>query len=92
MLLAQRGFRVQVSEKQDVIGGRNAEVRLGDYRFDLGPTFLMMKFLLDDLFIEGGRPIWRIRPRNAPRRSRTLVYARLPACFSFSGILRGNAG
>src|SRR3954451_15796273 len=55
MLLAQRGFRVQVFEKQDVIGGRNAEVSLGDYRFDLGPTFLMMKFLLDELFAEGGR-------------------------------------
>ncbi len=55
MLLAQRGFRVQVFEKQDVIGGRNAEVRLGYYRFDLGPTFLMMKFLLDELFAEGGR-------------------------------------
>lgn len=55
MLLAQRGFRVQVFEKQDVIGGRNAKVRLGEYRFDLGPTFLMMKFLLDELFAEGGR-------------------------------------
>jgi phytoene desaturase len=55
MLLAQRGFRVQVFEKQDVIGGRNAELRLGDYRFDLGPTFLMMKFLLDELFEEVGR-------------------------------------
>jgi phytoene desaturase len=55
MLLAQRGFRVQVFEKQDVIGGRNAELRLGEYSFDLGPTFLMMKFLLDELFIEGGR-------------------------------------
>jgi len=55
MLLAQRGFRVQVFEKQDVIGGRSAEVRLGEYRFDLGPTFLMMKFLLDELFVEAGR-------------------------------------
>lgn len=55
MLLAQRGFRVQVFEKQEVIGGRSAEVRLGEYRFDLGPTFLMMKFLLDELFAEGGR-------------------------------------
>lgn len=55
MLLAQRGFDVQVFEKQPVIGGRNAELRLGDYSFDLGPTFLMMKFLLDELFAEGGR-------------------------------------
>ena len=55
MLLAQRGFRVHVFEKQNVIGGRNSELRLGDYRFDLGPTFLMMKFVLDELFAEGGR-------------------------------------
>lgn len=55
MLLAQRGFRVQVFEKQDVIGGRNAQLSLGPYSFDLGPTFLMMKFLLDELFAEGGR-------------------------------------
>src|SRR5579875_933707 len=55
MLLAQRGFRVQIFEKQSIIGGRNAEVRLGEYSFDLGPTFLMMKFLLDELFAEGGR-------------------------------------
>lgn len=55
MLLAQRGFQVHVFEKQNVIGGRSAEIRLGDYRFDMGPTFLMMKFLLDELFAEGGR-------------------------------------
>jgi phytoene desaturase len=55
MLLAQRGVKVQVFEKQKVIGGRNAEVILDNYRFDLGPTFLMMKFLLDELFEEGGR-------------------------------------
>lgn len=55
MVLSQRGFKTQVFEKQSVIGGRNAEVRLGSYSFDLGPTFLMMKFLLDELFEEGGR-------------------------------------
>src|SRR6201994_4564332 len=55
MLLSARGFRVQVFEKQATVGGRNAEVALGDFRFDLGPTFLMMKFLLDELFAEGGR-------------------------------------
>ena len=55
MLLAKRGFHVQVFEKQPVVGGRNAEVTLGEFRFDLGPTFLMMKFLLDELFEEAGR-------------------------------------
>ena len=57
MLLAQRGVDVKVFEKQPVIGGRNAEVRLGEYRFDLGPTFLMMKFLLDELFEEANRKL-----------------------------------
>jgi len=55
MVLSQRGIRTQVFEKQDVIGGRTGEVVLGNYRFDLGPTFLMMKFILDELFEEGGR-------------------------------------
>jgi phytoene desaturase len=57
MLLAHRGVDVEVFEKQSVVGGRNAEVRLGEYRFDLGPTFLMMKFLLDELFEEAGRKL-----------------------------------
>ncbi len=55
MLLAQRGFKVQVFEKASRIGGRTAEVALGQYRFDMGPTFLMMKYVLDELFEETGR-------------------------------------
>lgn len=54
MLLAHRGFDVTVFEKQAQIGGRNAEIRLGPYRFDVGPTFLMMKYLLDELFLQMG--------------------------------------
>jgi phytoene desaturase len=57
MLLAQRGFKVQVFEKADRIGGRSAELVLGDYRFDLGPTFLMMKYILDELFEQCGRSV-----------------------------------
>lgn len=55
MLLARRGFAVKVFEKAPQVGGRTAEVGLGPYRFDLGPTFLMMKFVLDELFEEAGR-------------------------------------
>jgi phytoene desaturase len=55
MLLARRGIKVQVFEKAPRIGGRNAELTLGEYRFDLGPTFLMMKYILDELFEECGR-------------------------------------
>ncbi len=54
MLLAARGFRVTVLEAKDRVGGRNAELRVGPYLFDVGPTFLMMKFLLDEVFEESG--------------------------------------
>jgi phytoene desaturase len=54
MLLASRGFRVTVLEREAYVGGRNAEIRVGPYSFDLGPTFLMMKFLLDEVFAESG--------------------------------------
>lgn len=57
MLLSSRGFEVDVFEKQPVIGGRNAALSLGPYQFDLGPTFLMMKFLMDELFEEAGRSV-----------------------------------
>lgn len=57
MLLAHRGFQVTVLEKESTVGGRTAELKLGDYQFDLGPTFLMMKFILDGLFDETGRKI-----------------------------------
>ena len=46
MLLASKGFEVQVFEKQDYIGGRNGPLKMNGYSFDIGPTFLMMKFIL----------------------------------------------
>ncbi|MBI5821414.1 MAG: phytoene desaturase [Verrucomicrobia bacterium] len=55
MLLASRGFNVTVFEKEAHVGGRNASIRCGDYVFDTGPTFLMMKFILDEVFEEAGR-------------------------------------
>lgn len=55
MLLAKRGFNVRVFEKSSRIGGRSAEVVLGPYRFDLGPTFLLMKYVMDGLFEDVGR-------------------------------------
>jgi phytoene desaturase len=50
MLLASHGYRVEVFEKQDRVGGRNAHFDLGSFRFDLGPTFLMMKWTLEEMF------------------------------------------
>lgn len=55
LLLAHRGFDVEVFEKGPQPGGRTSELALGDYRFDVGPTFFMMKEVLDSLFAETGR-------------------------------------
>lgn len=54
MLLAHRGFRVTIVEKNPHVGGRNAELKLDGFSFDLGPTFLHQKFCLDEMFCEIG--------------------------------------
>ncbi|MDG4656699.1 phytoene desaturase family protein [Ectobacillus antri] len=50
MLLAAKGYDVEVFEKQPYIGGRNGSFQLGDYTFDIGPTFLSMPQLVEELF------------------------------------------
>jgi phytoene desaturase len=55
MILAKRGFDVSVYEKASTPGGRNAAICEAGYTFDIGPTFLMMKFILDEMFEEAGR-------------------------------------
>jgi phytoene desaturase len=57
MLLASRGFKITVFEKEPHVGGRNAAIVRNGYKFDIGPTFLMMKFILDEVFEEAGRRV-----------------------------------
>ncbi len=57
MILAYRGFKVTVFEKDSRVGGRNSAIIRNGYKFDTGPTFLMMKFILDEVFEESGRKI-----------------------------------
>ena len=57
MLLASKGYQVEVFEKQPWVGGRNAELRLGDFTFDVGPTFLSMLHLVEELFEVTGRKL-----------------------------------
>ena len=54
MILSHRGFEVEVFEKKSHVGGRNAGLKLGPYNFDVGPTFLMMRYILDEAFEESG--------------------------------------
>ncbi|HOX06205.1 MAG TPA: phytoene desaturase family protein [Planctomycetota bacterium] len=57
MLLAHRGCRVTVFEKEPVVGGRNAAITEAGYTWDTGPTFLMMSYILKEMFQETGRKV-----------------------------------
>ena len=54
MILASRGFDVHIFEKEKIVGGRNAEIVQDGFIFDVGPTFLMLKDMLDDVFARSG--------------------------------------
>ncbi len=55
MILAHRGFDVEIFEKEPIAGGRNAPIKINGFTFDIGPTFLMMNFILEEMFEETGR-------------------------------------
>ena len=57
MILAHRGFKVTLFERDDTTGGRNRNLQLGEYSFDTGPTFLMMEFILREIFTLAGRDV-----------------------------------
>ena len=57
MILAKNGFDVEIFEKEGQVGGRNAAIKLGEYTFDTGPTFLMMNFVLEEVFKMAGKDV-----------------------------------
>ena len=59
MILANRGFEVEIFEREAVVGGRNGRIEKDGYIHDIGPTFLMMKFILDEMFTEAGEQAYR---------------------------------
>ena len=50
MLLSHRGFKVSIYDKNPTVGGRNRAIRMNGFTFDTGPTFLLMKGVLDEMF------------------------------------------
>lgn len=58
-LLASSGARVTVYEAQPEVGGRTGRLTLqsgdGAFRFDRGPTFFMMPYVLEEIFASTGR-------------------------------------
>ena len=97
MLLARHGCEVHVYEKEARVGGRNAPIVAGDYRFDLGPTFLMMKYVLEEVFEFAGRklddyldirtidPLYRLRFADGreflPTRNRNAMREQIARLF-----------
>lgn len=55
MLLAAKGYDVDVYEKQLYAGGRNGYIKKDGFTFDIGPTFLSMPEIAEELFAEAGR-------------------------------------
>lgn len=55
MLLSQRGFNVSIFDKNSEVGGRNRAICMNGFTFDTGPTFLLMKGVLDEMFELCGR-------------------------------------
>lgn len=50
MILQKNGYDVVFYEKQSYVGGRNGSLNIGEFTFDIGPTFFMMKNVLEDIF------------------------------------------
>lgn len=48
--LAVQGHSVTVYEKNKIPGGKLSEVRIGEFRFDTGPSLLTLAQLLEELF------------------------------------------
>ncbi|MGX6590755.1 phytoene desaturase family protein [Cetobacterium ceti] len=55
MLLGIKNYKVKIFEKKDKIGGRNSRLELNGYNFDMGPTFFLMKHILEEIFFEVGK-------------------------------------
>lgn len=54
LILAGKGYQVDVYEKNPIVGGRTGSIKMGGYTFDIGPTFLMMDFIVKEVFEKAG--------------------------------------
>jgi phytoene desaturase len=54
MRLAAQGYRVEVFEAEERVGGRMRGFELGSYGFDTGPTILQVPHVYEQLFAECG--------------------------------------
>jgi len=57
MILASKGIDVTVYEQKSYPGGRNGFISRNGFTFDIGPTFLMMLNILEDVFKMSGKEL-----------------------------------
>ena len=57
MLLASKGYNVTIYEKKSHFGGRNSVMNLNGFKFELGPTFVMLPDVFSETFKEAGKNI-----------------------------------
>ena len=55
--LAARGYEVVLFDKNDWLGGKAAVLEAEGFRFDMGPTILLMPSVLARVFAEAGRDL-----------------------------------
>jgi phytoene desaturase len=55
MILASHGHDVTVYEKQNYVGGRNSPIKLGEFTFEMGPTFVILPQVFRDVFRLAGK-------------------------------------
>ncbi|MDC1403345.1 phytoene desaturase family protein [Crocinitomicaceae bacterium] len=53
--LVVKGYDVEVFEKNSYLGGKLTEIRLGEYRFDAGPSLFTMPQFVEELFEQADR-------------------------------------
>lgn len=59
ILLAASGFRVDLIEKMETVGGRTSSIEADGFRFDLGPTFFLYPKILDEILQVAGTSLRR---------------------------------
>lgn len=58
LLLAHKGYKVKIYEEKNYVGGRNGSIKMGEFTFDIGPTFFLMKDILEEIFKEVGENLY----------------------------------
>jgi phytoene desaturase len=57
LLLAHKGFQVDLFERQSNVGGKALSISRDGFRFGMGPPLFTMPFILEDVFRQTGREL-----------------------------------